>query len=216
MKHRKNYSLLLIFLLFLLNACAQKQDCAFKSANDPCLTQLLCPTDFTILKGEPLSNQFSQVESVKLVYEISSDQLFFINARKYHFHYNFCQNYLGYNRGLSIFNTIEYGDTDARHYILANLNYYKSSNVYTLEFFADDKVSPEQIRLLLNRVDTRVYFKNNLYLVVKDHISDQIAGIDAARFISVDKLFGNQQYQPMVLSKSYGRFTSSKRGNMIR
>lgn len=204
MKHRKNYSLLPLLLLSMLNACGQKPDCAQMGPQDPCLNQLRCPSDFVILKGGPLSNQFSQVESVKLVYEFSTDKLFFINTRKYRYHYDFCLNYLGYSRGLSTFNTLEYSDQPGRSYILANLNYYKSSDLYTIEFFADDKVSPDQIRMLLNRVSMRVYFKDNLYLVVKDRISDHIEGIDPARFVSVDKLFGNQKYQPMVSAQSYG------------
>ena len=170
------------------------------------LSMLTNQADFDALKGLPLSNKFTEVDAIKVVYDLNRQKLFFMNSRKYPYHYNFCADYLGYSRGLSTFNTLEYSALPGRNYLLANLNYYHASDIYTLEFFVDDQISAVQIKLLLGEVAQYAYFKDKLYILSNGSIQERLAGIDPARITSVDRIFGDLRYQPMVCAKSYGYF----------
>ncbi len=201
----KNFlSTIFIFLPLFLMQCTQKQDCAQKKPDEEYLTAIQCGADFSLLKGAPLSMQYTQVDAVKLVYDVNTELLYYINNDKYRFHYDFCSRYLEYPKDLSEFNVTEYGHSGVRRFLLANLNYYKSSDKYVLEFFSDDRITAPQISKLFEQVAQSVYFRDKLCLLSNANVADKLADFDASRIISVDQLFGNQQYQPMVLEKSYG------------
>jgi hypothetical protein len=195
---------LFLFWSLVFMRCTGKQDCAQTKPDEDFLSAIRCESDFSILQGEPLSMQYTQVDAVKVVYDLKTESLYFINHDKYHFHYAFCNEYLKYDKELSDFNLAEYGHKGVRRFLLANLNHYKTAGVYTLEFFADDKITAPQISMLIDRVGGSVYFKEQLYLLSNANVDEELAQIPGARTITVDRLFGKQQYQPMVFEKSFG------------
>lgn len=162
------------------------------------------PSDFAFLTGPPLSSQFAQVDAVKLVYDLKTDSLYFIQHRKYNFHYEFCSNYLSYTEPLNHFNKTEYGHGGERRYLLANLNHYHASDTYTLEFFSDDWITTVQIADLYQKVGQKVFFKDKFYLVSGTDLKSPLPDIGAEHLVSVDRLFEHQLYQPMVFNRSYG------------
>ena len=46
------------------------------------------------LKGKPLSDKFSNIESVKIVYDIRSNKLYYFNSTLISHHYQFATDYL--------------------------------------------------------------------------------------------------------------------------
>ena len=189
-------------LLLILTQCQHAPPCAQKTTDEDFLSAIQCATDFSFLMGLPLSSRYAQVDAIKLVYDLKTNALYFINNQKYSFHYEFCARFLSYPGELSEFNAVEYGHKGSRQFLPANLNYYRASDVYTLEFFSDDKITAPQIRKLYYEVAQRVFFREKLRLLSGDGV--QVPDMDASRFISVDQLFANQRYQPMVLSTTYG------------
>lgn len=189
-------------LLLCLTQCQPKQPCAQKNSEEAFLAAIQCTDDFSFLMGMPLSSRYAQVDAVKLVYDLKTNALYFINNHKYNFHYEFCTHSLAYEGDLSTFNEVEYGHQGTRRFLLANLNYYQASDIYTLEFYAGDQISTAQIRDLYDLVAQKVYFREKLRLLAGGGI--QLPDLDTARIISVNQLFANQRYQPMVLGKSYG------------
>lgn len=190
--------------VLLFTTCKSKHDCAQSKPNEDFLPRIQCPSDFSLLQGVPLSMQYTQVDAVKLVYDLEKSALYFINSDKYHFHFDFCNRYLKYDKDLRDFNLSEYGHGGNRRFLLANLNHYKTAEVYTLEFFSDDRITAPQIESLFDVVSRNVYFKDRFFLLSNANVADELAGVDPARIITVDQLFGKQQYQPMVMEKSFG------------
>jgi hypothetical protein len=183
--------------------CGEEETCAQTKWKEDFLQSIGCQSDFEHLKGAPLSRKFAQVEAVKLVYDIQSNQLYFINHASYQFHFDFCSRYLKYSDDLDAFNISEYGQSGERHYFLANINHYLASDRYTLEFLPGDAITSGQVGMLFNLVSSKVCFREKLYLL--PHASgDKMPGVDPDRIITVDKIFGSQQYQPMVLERSFG------------
>jgi len=121
-----------LILPLLLLQCTQKQQCAQSKPDEDYLSAILCPTDFSLLMSAPLSRQYAQVDAVKLVYDLKTSMLYYINNRKSSFHYDFCTKYLAYEGDLSEFNSEEYGHKGSRRFLLANLNYYHASDVYSV------------------------------------------------------------------------------------
>ena len=200
----RTLSSLIFLIMSLLNSCAQLQQCEHKGLNDDYLAKIACSEDFQILQGEPLSTNYSQVEAVKVVLDLKSNQLYFINTNLYKFHFDFCSSFLHYKKDLSTFNYYEYGNLASRNYILANLNHYKASDIYTLEFFSDDQLASYLITKIYERVQSNVYFKDKVYILNNANMQGKLSNIDSKYIISIDKIFENQYYQPMVNEVSYG------------
>lgn len=211
--NKSSFGLLLGIILFFMSSCAQYQKCAHLTINEDFLSKIKCEEDFIILKSTPISNNFSQVDALKLVYDIKNKKLYFTNSTKYKFHYDFCSSFLGYKKDLSIFNYIEYSESSNRNYILANLNHYKASDVYTLEFFSDDKIPANLIELMFKEVSASVYFKEKLYILNNANTKNKLGNIDAKKIISINELYNNQQYQPMILESSYGYLQKVSKDN---
>jgi pyruvate, water dikinase len=191
-------------LVLVLPRCGHSQNCVQKNAKEAFLEKIGCAADFDFLKGEPLSDHYAQVDAVKMVYDLKKQKLYFINHKKSQFHFTFCTDYLDYPQSLTRFNTNEYGHSGERRFLLANINHYLASDFYTIELFADDRISADQLVLLFNRVLENVYFKEKVFLLSNANIADKLAGIDPKKVLSVDNIFGAQRYQPMVQRRSFG------------
>lgn len=129
----------IVTLAFL--QCNHNQNCVQKNAKEAFLEKIGCTADFDFLKGAPLSDHYAQVDAVKIVYDLKTQKLYFINHEKSQFHFSFCTDYLDYPQSLTKFNTTEYGHREERRFLLANLNHYLAPDIYTIEFFSDDRIS---------------------------------------------------------------------------
>ena len=72
------------------------------------------------LSGKPLSAKYGNVGSIKIVYDIKEKKLYYINSRRYKFHFEFCSKYLNTYSSLEEFNMVEYSTEKDRKYLLAN------------------------------------------------------------------------------------------------
>jgi len=88
------------------------------------LDRIIRPEAFTLLQGLPLNPTFGEVKSVKLVYSIPDEKMYYSNSEKYFIHYDFCAQVLGYSKGHSMFNREQYTKNASRIYILASLSHF--------------------------------------------------------------------------------------------
>ncbi len=163
-------------------------------------------SDFVKLSGEPLSKKFNDVISIKVVYKIRTGNLYFINSAKYLFHYQFCNEVLGFKGDLLAFNHSNYGDNLDQEYYLANINYYRALNKYALEFTSSTRYSAKQIKELFNIVTENSYFKDSLNLLVS---SDFLNNLDKNGELNLPKIYPSQiykgqKYQALQTGISYG------------
>ena len=87
-------NLFFFYAFVLLGGTSKSQlpgfDCQYKNGVKDYLSRIDCPTDYNYLKGRSLTEKFGQVASVKIVYSIRKEKVYFINSSLYPFHYNFC------------------------------------------------------------------------------------------------------------------------------
>lgn len=168
------------------------------------LFSLNCDSDFRRLEGEPLSLVYGDVGSVKIVYDIRSDSLYFTDSRKYELHYTFCRLQLGYSKAQESFNREQYSDGSERLYYLGSINHYRWPDLYTLEFVPGDKISAEAVELVFRRVQDRFHHRDKLkFLPTSPALNDRTKELNIPKVTS-EQIYTNQNYQPINRAESYG------------
>lgn len=164
-----------------------------------------CPEDYNTLAGPPLLQIHSNVNSVKVVYEIATAKLYFAASSAFYLHFDFCRDVLNYPGSHSTFNVEQYRDGPERLYYLGAVNHYKSSGIYTLEFFADDRIDAEGLRIVYSSVADSCFFGKDLKFLPTStrllQLSGEVPGIPV---IDEGTIYGLQNYQALNPQKAYG------------
>ena len=165
------------------------------------LDKLIRPEAFKLLRGLPLNPTFGEVKSVKLVYSINDGKLYYSNSAKYSMHYNFCVDVLGYSKSITVFNQEQYVKNPNRIYILATLNHFVSSDIYTLDFFPGDDLDCNDIELVYNKVTETFLLDKDLWFYANSSNWTECTNVP---IITSDKLYAGQNYQPLNFEENYG------------
>lgn len=169
------------------------------------LNSITCPDEFNALGGPPLLQIFGNVKSVKAVYEISTGSLYYVSTAAYQLHFDFCKKVLNYKFSHSTFNNDQYGNGPGRLYYLATVNHYKSSNNFTMEFFADDKIDAAGLQILYSAIVHSSYFGNKLQFLPTSarlkQLSIELPNIPA---IDENEIYGKQNFQALNPGQSFG------------
>lgn len=169
------------------------------------LNSIQCPEEFNALGGPPLLQIHSNVKSVKVVYEIATSKLFFVASSAFELHFNFCKEVLNYPKSHAAFNNEQYGDGPDRLYYLGSVNYYKSSEIYTLEFFADDRIDAAGLRTIYSSIVESCFFGRNLKFFPTSNKLQQLSKeVPEIPVINEGVLYGSQNYQALNPEKAYG------------
>ena len=190
---------LLVFLCFFgLTTWAWSQDYVNRLGHQ---------SDFDRLKGKPLSDKFSNVESVKTVYDLHDKKLYFFNSKKIELHYIFVNNYLGFDMDLERFNDRNYGSNPAeRDFLLGNLNHIKGSDKWILELAASDHMAIAQIETFYNLVKEATFIGDSLKFYLNNR--EKIEWRDQQKFhipcVTSEYIFNSVKYQEVVRGKAVG------------
>lgn len=165
------------------------------------LDKLIRPEAFTMLQGLPINPVYGEVKSINILYSIADQTIYYANSNKYQIHFDFASSYLGYPKGHAAFNREQYVNNPNRIYILAIINHFTSSGIFTLEFFAGDQLECSQIETVYNKVARTTYVGDKLRLFVN---SPYWASCPNVPVISSDELYAGQNYQPLNTQDNYG------------
>lgn len=165
------------------------------------------PELFKALAGDPLSDKFNRVAAVKVVYDVRSNKIYFMQSDLYEYHFAFCKEHLGYWGELSYFNTTNYKTNPLQQFILSTLCYYEDQDIYTLEFTSSSVYEPEQFELIYKAVQSNFYAGDKLKIL---NATDYLLGLYEDKQltlpqISSSELFAKQKYQLLYPSEAIGR-----------
>lgn len=163
--------------------------------------ELISREAFGMLQFDPSRYTFSEVKSLKIVYSIPDQKIYYMNSSRYELHYDFCSKILGYNKGQTAFSQEQYSDNPNRIYMLATLNYFTASGIYTLEFLPADQVSCVDIEAVYDKIVSTAFFGDRLRFYAN---SPEKAQCTSVPIISSDELYAGQNYQPLNVQESYG------------
>lgn len=156
MKYSLRIIILLCSLLFWIsNVFPQKY-----------LSNISSKIDFNRLSGKPLSDKYGQVSSIKVVYDVKAGNLYFINSAYYLYHFEFCRDYLGNDIDLNLYNVENYSDSEDRFYLLANLNYFKTLDIYALELSPVDMMTESNLQKLFLLVANNFFEGKKMVLLL--------------------------------------------------
>lgn len=192
--------------LFLLLAAWCSPLYSQKPAKLHSLSALNSRSDFDLLKGEPLSNNFNGIECVKVVFDIKRKVIYYLESKKYKWHYRFVSEVLNDVDDLAQFNADNYSQSPNRKYILATFNYNTNSGNYFLQFASSDDVNEEQIDLLCQKITETTFCRKNFKVLLNTTILLRRKAAIARKHavLSSDELFLSQSYQPIVEGKASG------------
>ena len=191
----KNKLLILINIIVVFNCFGQEF-----------LSTLNTKTNFSNLSSLPLIEKYGQVSALKLVYDLKTRKIYYINSKYYKYHFEFCNSNLQDESDLESFNKINYSKSNKRRYLLANLNYYRNLNKFALEISAADLIKEEDVLFLLQTVSKtsfikELYFYQNTsrFLNLSDEFKNKFP------LLSSSHIYKNSNYQ--VISKSIAHGT---------
>jgi hypothetical protein len=165
------------------------------------LDKIIRPEAYTMLQGLPLNPTFGEVKSVKIIYSIPDDKMYYSNSEKYFIHYDFCAQVLGYSKGHAMFNREQYTKNANRIYILASVNHFTSSDIYTLDFFPGDELDCADIETVYDKVTETFYIGDRLRFYATSSGWEDCTNVP---LISSDELYRGQNYQPLNPGANYG------------
>ena len=165
------------------------------------LSKLIRLESFKLLEGPPLNPVFSEINSIKVIYSIADDKIYYTNSTKYFIHYEFARDILNYKKGHAVFNQEQYTNNPNRLYILATLNQFTSSGIYTLDFFAGDELDCSQIARVYQKVVQTTFIGTKLRFYANNL---QWLNCTSVPSITSDELFAGQNYQPLNPGEAYG------------
>lgn len=166
--------------------------------------KLLSTIDFNLLKGKPLSDNYTNIESVKLCYDIAEKKIYYINSSQYKYHIDFCVDAFGLTYDIEKFNNSNYTDTKTREYVLASFNYYKSLQLHTIEFVSEDNVNIELLQEFLLKIKETVDSTFQPKLLINNTFLENVqVSIDFPK-VYPSQLFYGQSQQILVQGKGCG------------
>lgn len=143
---------------------------------------------FLNLSGKPLTDKFTNMKSVKLVYDYGAKKLYFFNSTRYTYHYDFCSQVLGFSQEIGEFNKESYNPTNKRTYLLANINYLEDSDDWVMDLAASDEMNAGLINFFFNEVNKNVFFKDKLKFYLN---SPHVIGLNSKKALRIPTVFSD-------------------------
>ncbi|WP_435524913.1 hypothetical protein [Chryseobacterium indoltheticum] len=160
----------------------------FSYSQDNYVHSITKKQQFLNLSGKPLTDKFTNMKSVKVVYDYGAKKIYFFNSRRYTYHYDFCSQVLGFGQEIGEFNKESYNPTNRRTYLLANINYLEDSDDWVMELAASDEMNAGLINFFFNEVNKNVFFKDKLKFYLN---SPHVIGLNSKKALKIPAVFSD-------------------------
>ena len=164
-------------------------------------------SEYKAFKGKPLSDKFSNIESVKVIYDLKRQKMYYFNSTLIRLHFDFVTNYLGYSKDLDVFNDNNYSDTEKnREFLLGNLNHIKGTDKWIFELAASDHMPIVLLERFYNLIVSSTFIGKDLKFYLNN--PEQIEWFQQNKFkipcVKSDYIFNELSYQEVVSGKNIG------------
>lgn len=161
---------------------------------------------FDAWSSKPLYQKYGQVSALKVVYDNRNDSLHFVSSEDFEYHYEYCMQRLGFPDDLGRFNDESYSGKSDRRFLLANINYYKALDKFTLELGPSDRMNRKHLEKLYYAIKREVFFADRFYLMLNTaHVVHLMEGNTEIPVLTPTEIYNGQKYQPISKYASYGR-----------
>jgi hypothetical protein len=154
-----------------------------------------------MLSNTPSVTNYGDVREIKVIHNLISDEIYYINIKEHRSHYTFAKNHLGYELGPNDFLYTQFSNNPSRFLNNISILYHKNIDKYVLEFSSIDQADCEGVKRTFDKVLATSYFGNKLVFYSNNLNWDDCANISK---ISSEELYLGQQYQALNTSENYG------------
>ena len=170
-----------------------------------CLQNIFTEAEYALLKGNPNTSKFGEVDALKVLYDLKSDSIYFINSNYYDYHVNFCKEYLSYSDNGWKFNLNNYTTTNNREYLMGTINRFYSKNFFTLEFSVADNIRADQIRFLHQKIKEHFHLTNEIKLFINtNNMRRKVDELSGVPMINADEIYSGQSFQSLNQKQTFG------------
>ncbi|MEQ9301425.1 MAG: PEP/pyruvate-binding domain-containing protein [Cyclobacteriaceae bacterium] len=166
--------------------------------------ELVNPIAFDLVSSTPSRTNLGDVRAVKIVYDRTADELYYINTKKHQLHYYFAEEVLDFKGGHFYFNQTQYRLNSERFLDLGSINYYEKIDKYVLQFVTATEMTCEDISRLTAKIKSTSYIGDRLYFFANETEWEACSGISK---ISSEELYQGQTYQGLNTTENYGYLT---------
>jgi pyruvate,water dikinase len=162
---------------------------------------------YKAFRGKPLSDKFSNIESVKVMYDLRKQKMYYFNSSLVLLHYDFATDYLGYGQDLDVFNNRNYSNTEKdRDFLLGNLNHIKGTEKWIFELAASDHMPIPLIERFFNLVKKSTFIGQNLKFYLNNPEMMEWSRQDKFSIpcVKSDYIFNEIKYQEVVGGSNVG------------
>ncbi|BDU25482.1 PEP/pyruvate-binding domain-containing protein [Flavobacterium sp. GSB-24] len=162
---------------------------------------------YKAFRGKPLSDKFSNIESVKVMYDLRKQKMYYFNSSLILLHYDFATDYLGYGQDLDVFNNRNYSNTEKdRDFLLGNLNHIKGTEKWIFELAASDHMPIPLIERFFNLVKNSTFIGQNLKFYLNNPEMMEWSRQDKFSIpcVKSDYIFNEIKYQEVVGGSNVG------------
>lgn len=163
--------------------------------------ELINEVAFDLVSSLPSRSNDGEVSSVKIMYNTRDGLMYYMNSKRYEYHFTFAQAILDFNQGNNIFNLTQYRENDNRYLYPASINYYRDQDAYVLHFVTANEMSCESIRLLYDKIMATSYLEEGQLLLLTNRLVFNECDVPT---ISTEELYEGQNYQALNLTENYG------------
>ncbi len=171
------------------------------SSSKDYLTEIDNSEQFKSIEGVPLNPFFGEVSSVKFLYGIRDDKMYYINSKVHLSHSYFAMSVLNYPKNNYYFNLEQYADNPNRIYYPGTIDYFKATDRYVLQFFSSDDISCDAIQQMYEKIKQTCFFKDALSFYANTTRTQACGGM---AIVTSDELFEGQNYQCLNPEETYG------------
>lgn len=170
------------------------------------LPKLTSQKDFSDFSGLPLTEKYEQVTSIKVVYDIMSKNLYYINSKHFRYHHEFCAQEFNNDLDLESFNNLNYSNDPNRKFLLGNINYYKTLDFYALELSPVDLMTTENILLFWKNITSTTFIGNKLKLLINSSrlLTESESLSNLIPLLSPSEIYKNINYQAISKHNACG------------
>jgi len=163
--------------------------------------ELIRPEAFVMLHSSPPISNYGEVSSIKALYELNQEKMYYVNSKIYSSHYDFSKIFLNFKGTPNDFYHTQYGASPNKYLNLVTINYYKNIDKYVFEFGSYDQVDCDGIAKTYEKLLETSFFKDKLYFYPNNLKWEGCLDIPK---ISSEEIFFGQNYQALNLSDGYG------------
>lgn len=162
---------------------------------------------YKAFRGKPLSDKFSNIESVKIVYDLKKQKMYYFDSSLIPLHYDFVTGYLSYSQDVDVFNNDNYSDTEKnRTFLLGNLNHIKGTDKWIFELAASDHMPVALIERFYNLILQSTFIGSNLKFYLNN--PEKMEWFQQNKFkipcVKSDYIFNEISYQEVVSGTNIG------------